>query len=547
MNITRLISSGLAISLALSLPMSPMGAKAAPTPAKDSSLLIYYSFDKDDGDVVKDLSGNNRDAEVKGGQWEAKGKTGGGWRTGGDLNQPLVVDCSSFPELNAYTTECWVNLDKQPDDFGRIFEESQHCGFVVNPSNQNGTLMSYVTFDGTERGEMTITEEALSVHQWHHVASVWDGKTNQIWIDGIQEKEQERMGKMNLPWGNAYVGWLLPGVIDEFKFYSRALGAKEIKEHFMGSKSSVNFPVTPAAQGKPAAKAVPAVPDHATMIKNFKAPDGVEMHRDLEYGKGNGVALLMDTFRPVDRKGPLPAIVFIHGGGWNAGQKEDYWWEASAFAKLGYFTATVEYRFLRVAKFPAQIEDCKCAVRFLRAKANEFGIDPAHIGAMGHSAGAHLSALLGTSADVKALEGNGGWQDFSSRIQAACTLAAPTDFVGMIDEKEGIKIDWGASKGGLSDLFGVPVRENLELIKTGSPITYVSKDSAAFLIVHGDKDDLVPYQQGVDFYQALKKAGADVIWMPLIGQGHGVNGPALEKARHDFFNRVLKGIKPEVQ
>jgi acetyl esterase/lipase len=128
---------------------------------------------------------------------------------------------------------------------------------------------------------------------------------------------------------------------------------------------------------------------------------------------------------------PMPVIVWIHGGAWIGGNKDSGIPLLLPFAKRGYLGASISYRFSKEAKFPAQIEDCKCAIRFLRAKAKEFNIDPERIGVWGASAGGHLSAMLGTAGDVKELEGSGGWEGFSSRVSAVCDWFGPSDLLAM--------------------------------------------------------------------------------------------------------------------
>jgi len=190
--------------------------------------------------------------------------------------------------------------------------------------------------------------------------------------------------------------------------------------------------------------------------------------------------------------------VWIHGGGWSAGGKEDC--PAVSFVTKGYAVASINYRFSQHALFPAQIEDCKAAIRWLRANAKRYNLDAGHVGVWGASAGGHLVALLGTTGGVKKLEGTGGNLDQSSRVQCVVDWFGPTDFAKM---------------GGWQDkpdspmalLIGGPVRDRQELATKANPITYISKDSAPFLIMHGEKDNLVPMSQSELLDGALRKAG----------------------------------------
>jgi acetyl esterase/lipase len=265
----------------------------------------------------------------------------------------------------------------------------------------------------------------------------------------------------------------------------------------------------------------------------FKAPEGVEVLRDVEYGRGGGRALKMHILRPEKApRTPMPVLVWIHGGGWQAGNKESGLGRLAPYAQRGYFCATVEYRLSGEAPFPAQIEDCKCAIRFLRAKAKQFQLDPDRIGVWGSSAGGHLVALLGTSAYVKELEGKGGWQDQSSRVQAVCDFCGPTDIA-----KAGSK---GGPKGAIGKLLGGDPNEKGELAKLANPLTHVTKEAPPFLIVHGDQDKTVPLGHSEELEAALKKAGVPVRLYVARGQGHGLGGEEVNAVVREFFDRTLK-------
>ena len=197
--------------------------------------------------------------------------------------------------------------------------------------------------------------------------------------------------------------------------------------------------------------------------------------------------------------------------------------------------ASINYRLSQHALFPAQIEDCKAAIRWLRANAAKYNLDPDHIGVWGVSAGGHLVALLGTTGGVKEFEGKGGNLDQSSRVQASSTGAGRPDLATM--GKLADKPDTVVAR-----LIGGPAQENKEKARKASPITYVGKDAAPFLIMHGDKDDLVPLAQSEVLAEALKKAGVEVKLQVVKGSGHG--GPAFispesRKLIEDFFAKHL--------
>ena len=266
------------------------------------------------------------------------------------------------------------------------------------------------------------------------------------------------------------------------------------------------------------------------------AASDVELIRDVEFGKGGSRTLHMHIALPKGEAKELrPVFVFIHGGGWRGGHRNAGLPFATGFAQQGYVGATIEYRFSQEAKFPAQIEDCKCAIRFLREHAAEYHIDPDRIGVMGASAGGHLVALLGTTANEKDFEGTGGSEKFSSRVQAVCDWFGPADFT-TISKSPG-------AASPVSELIGGAISENADKAKRASPITYVSKDSAPILILHGDQDQLVPVAQSEEFAAALKKAGVDVTLHVIKGAGHGGPGFNTEDVRHEvqeFFSQHLK-------
>lgn len=201
-------------------------------------------------------------------------------------------------------------------------------------------------------------------------------------------------------------------------------------------------------------------------------------------------------------------------------------------AAHGYFVASVEYRLSQEAKFPAQIEDCKCAIRYLRAHAKKYNIDPDRIGCWGSSAGGHLVALLGTSGGVKELEGKGGWQDQSSRVQAVCDWFGPTDFPKM-----------GGSHNDINSpecqLIGGSYTEKADVVRAANPITYVTRDDPPFLIMHGENDNTVPIGQSELLDEALKKAGVEVTFVRVKNAGHGFGGAGTEPSREEIQKQII--------
>jgi acetyl esterase/lipase len=225
----------------------------------------------------------------------------------------------------------------------------------------------------------------------------------------------------------------------------------------------------------------------------------IESPPDIVYATVNGYPLHAQLSYPKNPTGLLPAIMQIHGGGWIGGS---YKFDTAGMARHGYFAISIEYRLDNVAKWPAQIEDCKLGVRWLRANAAKYNVDPNRIGAWGSSAGGHLVACLGTMADEKEYEGNGGYPGVSSAVQAVVDFYGPTDFTNLSPTVYS-PVAVSLTKG----LFGVAYAQNPALWKSGSPVAYVKAGDPPMLLVHGDSDGLVPVAQSLVFDAALTKAG----------------------------------------
>jgi acetyl esterase/lipase len=272
-----------------------------------------------------------------------------------------------------------------------------------------------------------------------------------------------------------------------------------------------------------------------------KLQSGVKILRDVEYARVGDKSLRMDLYMPEDATGPLPGVVYIHGGGWRRGDKKQQ--TGVPLVAHGYVVASINHRFSQEAIFPAQIEDCKAAVRFLRANARKYFVDPDHLGVWGDSSGGHLSALTGTSGDVKELEGMvGDHLDQSSRVQAVCVYYGPIDFISIMNQKSDIKR--GSPGAPESQLLGGPTLEHKDLAIKACPLTYVTKDDPPFLIVHGEKDVRVPLEQAEALRDALQAAGVEATIHIVEGAGHGFNAAQSAKtlpAVAEFFNRHLKG------
>ncbi len=203
--------------------------------------------------------------------------------------------------------------------------------------------------------------------------------------------------------------------------------------------------------------------------------------------------------------------------------------------------ASLDYRLSQDARFPAQIEDCKAAVRWLRANAVKYGLDPERFAAWGASAGGHLAAMLGTTGDVKRFD-VGENLDQSSRVQAVVDYFGPTDFLQMDAHRLPNGQVHDAADSPESQLIGGPIQENKEKTALASPIVYVSPDDPPFLIVHGDADPLVPHHQSEILAAALAEAGILPDFHTVKGGGHGgFKDPAVPAMTRNFLNKNLKG------
>lgn len=278
-------------------------------------------------------------------------------------------------------------------------------------------------------------------------------------------------------------------------------------------------------------------------------PDTVTLRADVVYCKAGERELKLDlvTAKAAAAK-PRPALVYIHGGAWLAGDKSFGRRRLAHFAEAGYVGVSVGYRLSGEARWPAQIHDSKCAIRYLRANAKELNLDANKIAVWGDSAGGHLVSLLGTSGDVKELEGSLGWPGVSSRVQAVVDWYGPTDFLRMDKQIHGKCRGGQALKHSLasspeSKLLGAFIEAVPDKVREASPLTYVSADDPPFLIQHGDADCTVPTGQSQLLQTALNASRVKVTMHILIGAGHG--GPAFSTPANlavirDFLAAALR-------
>lgn len=246
-------------------------------------------------------------------------------------------------------------------------------------------------------------------------------------------------------------------------------------------------------------------------------PDGVKVTSDIEYGNVGGRALMLDLYQPAASEQPAPGLVFIHGGAWAGGKKQDYRYYGLLFAQKGFVVASVSYRLAGEQTYPAAVEDCKCAVRWMRAKAGEIGVDPERLAAVGGSAGGHLSMMVGYSSDVPELEGTGGHAGVSSRLQCVVNLYGPcdltTDFVRNNEYANRV----------VKNFLGRSIDDDLMLYQQASPITYLDAQDPPTLILHGTIDDVVPIDQGDELAAKLKELEVPYLYDRLPGWPHAMD------------------------
>ena len=269
--------------------------------------------------------------------------------------------------------------------------------------------------------------------------------------------------------------------------------------------------------------------------------EGFKVMQDISYAGTDNARQTLDLALPIKRTSdkPLPVIAFIHGGGWRGGSKDGGLNRISGFLKSGnYAGVSIGYRLSNEAKWPAQIHDCKAAIRWVKANAVKHGLDGSKIAVHGTSAGGHLVAMLGTSAGVKAMDGSiGAYTSQSTKVACVVDYFGPTNFLRMNDFESRIDHDAKDSPEGL--LIGGPVQDNKKKTLTADPISYVSKEDSPFLIMHGTKDMAVPYNQSVILHSALKKIGVPSALLTVTGGGHGVGGGVLNEHLQKFFDHHL--------
>ncbi len=272
---------------------------------------------------------------------------------------------------------------------------------------------------------------------------------------------------------------------------------------------------------------------------DLNVPQDIQFEQGVEYANPDNQHLQLNIARPKKADGILPCVVCIHGGGFRAGNRDGYNPLLIKFASRGYVAVSVSYRLAPKYQFPAAIYDVKAAVRWLKANAPAYQIDPDRIGVTGDSAGGHLAQFLGVTADAKQFEGDEGNFAQSTRVACVVNRYGPSDFT----KSYGKSVD-------AAEVLPLWLGGNLETAREkhviSSPLYWVTPAAAPTLILHGTDDKYVAYEQGVWMRDKLKDAGVHVEMLTLDGAGHGFKGADAEKAEgamFTFFDQQLKGTR----
>lgn len=294
----------------------------------------------------------------------------------------------------------------------------------------------------------------------------------------------------------------------------------------------------------------PPAPEPRAVAKFADVPDlPVKVEKNVLYDTIDGQKLYLDMAMPKDG-GPYPCVVMFHGGAWRTGSRKDLSVGDKSkdgkyipsileiVAARGYVAVAPSYRLAPKHPFPAQIQDARAAVRFLRANAKEYNLDPDKIAAAGFSAGGHLALLLGLADKVDGWDAGGNTNE-SSRVQCVVDFFGPTD-LSLYAPSEALVDAY------LAPVFGKTCKTDPEIFKKASPITYVSKTAPPVLIIHGTFDLIVPIIHSENLEKKLKDAGAKVEFITVRGEGHGWGGKTLASTINDsvkFLDMHLKGKK----
>ena len=273
--------------------------------------------------------------------------------------------------------------------------------------------------------------------------------------------------------------------------------------------------------------------------------DGVKVIANQPYAADDNPRHQLDLFLPEKRATdkPLPLLAFIHGGGWRGGDKRSGAGRVAKFVQSGKFAAaSIGYRLSGEAQWPAQIHDCKAAIRWLKAHAKQYGYDADRMAVWGTSAGGHLVAMLGVTGDEKSLEGElGKHSRENSRVACVVDFYGPTNFLTMNDFES--TIDHDAANSPESLLIGGAIQKRKDKARAACPLQYVSASAAPMLLMHGDQDRLVPFDQSIQLAAALREHKVPVYLVKIQNGGHGFPDAAVRPRVEQFLARHLLSDK----
>jgi len=271
-------------------------------------------------------------------------------------------------------------------------------------------------------------------------------------------------------------------------------------------------------------------------IVNLKpeVPDSIEEYKDIEYKRIGDSSLKLNIYKPKKLNRSAPCLIFIHGGGWRTGKRSDYLPYLIDFAKQGYVTATISYRLIKKAKFPAAVKDVKCAVKWIRAHAQDYLIDPDKIAVVGGSAGGHLSMMIGYSSDDPEFDGECDFDSVSSQVQAVVNLYGPSD----------LTTEYALSRYEVADFIEPAYDQQPEMYQKASPINFITNDDPPTLIFQGTLDELVPVRQSDILKKTLEDVGVPSEYHRLKGWPHTMDAaePVNRYCQHymnAFFQKYI--------
>jgi acetyl esterase/lipase len=276
--------------------------------------------------------------------------------------------------------------------------------------------------------------------------------------------------------------------------------------------------------------------------ENAPSVDGVTEKLDIQYGTGGGQPLYLDLYLPAEITGTMPGLVLYYGGGWKKGRKDQLRVYAQKFAKEGYVVACAQYRLRDAGRWPNAIHDAKCAVRWMRAHAEENHLDPGRIGVMGNSAGAYLALMVGYTPGTEEFEGDGGWAEYSSAAQAVADIYGPADFTEPVRRNHPLILSF----------MNGPYETDPSRYERASPIRYVNAQTPPTCVIHGTVDMLVPVHQSDWLVEKLAAEGVPHCYSRIDGWPHAcdfvdeVHNHTSALILH-FFNEHLKNRAPSAQ